>query len=472
MSKEKLTYFLVLIGYLSYAQSSCPTITDPFNGDTDVPVDTEISWTPISGIDGYSVSIGTTPGGTEILNSRSAALVNSLLPVTGLPGNTEIFITISLYLDDGSFVTCPPESFFTENITTPPNCTTLSSPVNGSGNVRPGDNISWEYARAATGYRLAIGTTDNDFELLPETDVGNVLSYNPLDNFPTNTEIFVKIIPYNENGDAGQCTVQRFTTGDSNIDCEQFRTDLDIPSTIGICRGEEQVTVSTKVMADGFRWFQIHNDDTETLISEHDMVTISEPGVYRFEAYNTISLFGETTECLSSTEFLVSYSDVAVVDGIQTTRDAMGIRLEIQVSGPGDYEYTLGTSDGPYQDSTIFSSASTEDIWVYVRDKNGCGITEYLFVQTISEADFPKFFTPNGDGINDQWKFSPLFDNASSLQIIYIFDRYGTLVTQLTENSNGWDGTFNGRLLPSSTFWYKAIAKSGKQVKGFFTLKR
>ena len=472
MFRRKIVYLFMLVGSFTYAQFSCPTITYPFDGDTNVPVDTEISWTPVPGIDGYSVSIGTTPMGTEILNSRSAALVNSLAPVVGLPPNTEIFVTISLYLKDGSFITCPPESFFTENITTPPDCTVLNSPANGSDNVRPGDNISWNYARGATGYRLAIGTTENNFELLPETDVGNVLSYSPVENLPTNTEIFIRITPYNENGDAGLCTLQRFITGDSNIDCEQFKPELDIPPNVGICRGEEQVTVSTKVIADGFRWFQIHSNASETLISESLMVTISEPGVYRFEAYNNISLFGETTECLSTTNFLVNDSDVAVVDKIHSTRDAMGVRLEILVSGPGNYEYALDTIDGPYQDSNVFSSVPSDDIWIYVRDKNGCGITEYLFVQTISEADFPKFFTPNGDGINDYWKFSPISETSSSLEIVFIFDQYGNLVSQLAPGSQGWDGTFNGRPLLSSTFWYQAISKSGKQIRGFFALKR
>ena len=38
---------------------------------------------------------------------------------------------------------------------------------------------------------------------------------------------------------------------------------------------------------------------------------------------------------------------------------------------------------------------------------------------------------------------------------ILIFDRYGKLLKQIDENSPGWDGTFNGRQLPSSDYWFK-----------------
>ena len=38
---------------------------------------------------------------------------------------------------------------------------------------------------------------------------------------------------------------------------------------------------------------------------------------------------------------------------------------------------------------------------------------------------------------------------------IFIFDRYGKFLKQLDINSLGWDGTFNGRPLPSSDYWFR-----------------
>jgi gliding motility-associated-like protein len=52
--------------------------------------------------------------------------------------------------------------------------------------------------------------------------------------------------------------------------------------------------------------------------------------------------------------------------------------------------------------------------------------------------------------------------------IIFIYDRYGKLITKINTNSDGWDGTFNGNPLPSDDYWYTAKLQDGK---GHFSLK-
>lgn len=84
----------------------------------------------------------------------------------------------------------------------------------------------------------------------------------------------------------------------------------------------------------------------------------------------------------------------------------------------------------------------------------------------ISNVNFPDFFTPNNDGINDYW---PKNSNA---KFIYIYDRYGKLLKTLPQNSIGWDGTYNGKLLPSNDYWYVAIAFNGETITGHFSLIR
>lgn len=83
--------------------------------------------------------------------------------------------------------------------------------------------------------------------------------------------------------------------------------------------------------------------------------------------------------------------------------------------------------------------------------------------------DYPKFFTPNGDGFNDFWKIKniDLFPNAE----LNIFDRYGKLLKQLNISNNGWDGTFNGLALPSDDYWFQLIIDN-KTIKGHFSLKK
>jgi len=51
-------------------------------------------------------------------------------------------------------------------------------------------------------------------------------------------------------------------------------------------------------------------------------------------------------------------------------------------------------------------------------------------------------------------------------------DRYGKLLKQMNPNSEGWDGTYRGKELPSSDYWYRIELADGRMVSGNFTLKR
>ncbi|MFO7744553.1 MAG: T9SS type B sorting domain-containing protein [Psychroflexus sp.] len=83
-----------------------------------------------------------------------------------------------------------------------------------------------------------------------------------------------------------------------------------------------------------------------------------------------------------------------------------------------------------------------------------------------------KFFTPNGDGINDVWEISGLLDNNQEEILLQIYNRYGKLLKTFTNNENGWDGTYNGRDLPSDDYWYRIRLTDGTIETGNFTLKR
>jgi gliding motility-associated-like protein len=83
-----------------------------------------------------------------------------------------------------------------------------------------------------------------------------------------------------------------------------------------------------------------------------------------------------------------------------------------------------------------------------------------------------KFFTPNGDGINDLWEISGLLDNTTEDILLQVYDRYGKLLRSFTNADQGWDGTYNGRDLPTNDYWYRIRLTDGTVETGSFTLKR
>ena len=72
---------------------------------------------------------------------------------------------------------------------------------------------------------------------------------------------------------------------------------------------------------------------------------------------------------------------------------------------------------------------------------------------TKPELNIPKFFTPNGDGINDTWNIK--WNNISNYKIIEvnIYNRYGKILKKLNSFDSGWDGTYDGKLMPPNDYW-------------------
>ncbi len=113
----------------------------------------------------------------------------------------------------------------------------------------------------------------------------------------------------------------------------------------------------------------------------------------------------------------------------------------------GDWLYQLDELEP--QTSNFFSNVFPGEHQVKLIDNRGCG----YFSENILVAGFPKFFSPNGDNINDEWRITGLskLDNPS----IRIFDRYGRLLAQLYGANPSWDGTSNGLLMPSTDYWFQ-----------------
>ena len=150
--------------------------------------------------------------------------------------------------------------------------------------------------------------------------------------------------------------------------------------------------------------------------------------------------------------------------------DRTGINdIEVVVVGTGDYEYSIDGST--YQNSNYVENVPFGSLTVYVRDKTGCGVVEKTVEIGVSENEFPKFFTPNGDGVNDRWNYQPSDVNKDvDISHINIYNRYGRLLVQLDPLGSGWDGTVNGNTQPQADYWYSAITSRKREIRGHFSL--
>ncbi|MFY7670658.1 T9SS type B sorting domain-containing protein [Tenacibaculum sp. MEBiC06402] len=118
----------------------------------------------------------------------------------------------------------------------------------------------------------------------------------------------------------------------------------------------------------------------------------------------------------------------------------------------------------------LISESQTVYIFNIDSDDANC-FRETNFKVTICTVNinqnFPTFFTPNQDGINDFWKIK----SDIPIQSIQIFNRFGLLIATIPKNL-GWDGLSNGKKMPSNTYWYKVIFEDNTSKMGSFSLLR
>ncbi|WP_310559858.1 choice-of-anchor L domain-containing protein [Flavobacterium sp.] len=193
-------------------------------------------------------------------------------------------------------------------------------------------------------------------------------------------------------------------------------------------------------------------------------ITTSEVGNYVLTATNTVTLCSKTaqTKVIKYNPYAeVTYSDAFVYPTF--------ITINILGSGSGNYEYQL--DDFPFQDSFQFNNVGPGEHIINVRDKDGHCNPPPLNAIIIN---YPKFFTPNGDGYNEQWNIPHLLSTNPNAPI-FIFDRYGKFLKEISPSTAGWNGLFNGQPLPSSDYWFTVDYNekgTSKVFKSHFSLKR
>lgn len=190
-------------------------------------------------------------------------------------------------------------------------------------------------------------------------------------------------------------------------------------------------------------------------------IDINEVGTYTV-------IITDPNGCFTSRTITVTPSNIATIENISIQEGSFNNTIIVDISGEGSYEYALDDINGLYQTSNVFTNVQPGFHTVFVRDVNDCGITEEL----VSVLGFPRFFTPNGDNINETWRVYGTNAQFNQGIDIKIFNRYGKLLAQFDHLSPGWDGTLNGNLLPSDDYWFVATLPDGRTYNGHFSLKR
>ena len=183
---------------------------------------------------------------------------------------------------------------------------------------------------------------------------------------------------------------------------------------------------------------------TEGVCSENASVTISIHDVPGLGLGADTVIFRGSTITLRASDGFESYS------WTPTTGLSSGVGQTVQATP---------------ENSIIYKATGTTS--------EGCINSDSISISVISELKIPSGLTPNGDGYNDTWEI----DNAYLFPSItvQVVNRWGQKVFFSRGYGNGieWDGTNDGKTLPTATYYYVIDLHNGEQpIVGNVTLVR
>jgi len=161
----------------------------------------------------------------------------------------------------------------------------------------------------------------------------------------------------------------------------------------------------------------------------------------------------------STVELIVMESPVIAFSGYNTLFVEPGYILDSGNTAQS-YWWNTGTTTSQITiDTTGLYSVEAES-------DQGCKITDAVWVLWAGTSFFvPNAFTPNGHGLNDVFGVIPRLDYINQYRIS-IFNRWGQMIFNTSDLSQGWDGSYQGKPCQAGAYVYRIVYQDfgmGKQ---------
>lgn len=205
-------------------------------------------------------------------------------------------------------------------------------------------------------------------------------------------------------------------------------------------------------------------DSEGTILSTLLQFSTTTSGSYTHIAYK----IENGIECSNSKTFDLIQNEAPIFEDVNVDLDYNNNTISVLVSGNSVYEFSTDNINFYGQsDSYVFYQVPSGEQTIYVRDINQC---EDTISKTFQLVGYPKFFTPNNDGINDFWSIKGIEEDT--IKSLRIYDRYGKrLITLNPRNGYRWDGLINNTRLATNDYWFRVEYTDGSSKTGHFTLK-
>lgn len=178
------------------------------------------------------------------------------------------------------------------------------------------------------------------------------------------------------------------------------------------------------------------------------------------EGFFPFTLTVSDANCSHTDTIVVTVNSLPIVDAGPDLDEVIGSFQNIGGAPTGPINSTYYWTPNTYFISLNDTAASNPEIEmniildyiVYVTDTNGCVNSDTVNVRPIPEITFPNGFTPNGDGLNDDWQIDYIDQFPEC--VVEVYNRWGELLFRNVGYTIRWDGKYEGNDLPVGTYYY------------------
>ena len=292
---------------------------------------------------------------------------------------------------------------------------------------------------------------------------GALFSWNGPMNFTSTLQS--PFIPNAASGNSGTYYVKVTSakgciSNDSTISSINIKPTVDAGNDAEICEGMTVQLNSAGTNITSYQWTPLFG--------------ISDPHIANpiaFPKQNTLyTLTVANNQCKTSDTLMIGVNKNPRADAGPDKIIIVGQSVVLNGTVTGtDITYTWNPSNYITATNTLTPSVNPPLNQVYTlqaTSNKGCGTaTDDVLIKVFKNIFIPNAFTPNGDGINDEWKIETLeaYPNAG----IKVFNRFGEIVFDNNGINKSWDGKFKGVLLSAGAYVYIIDLKNNSPlIKG------
>ncbi len=202
---------------------------------------------------------------------------------------------------------------------------------------------------------------------------------------------------------------------------------------------------------DSIQWFM---NETAIANSNYLKYKVNESGNYHAILYTKYGCFSKTKDQYIKIETPLKGIQYPIIYAVKN----LPLELESRLFGKSVLwtpSFNLNSSNSTHP---IFTSSLENDhlYKINIISDAECLTIDTQLVKVIREIKIyvPDAFTPNNDGLNDYLK--PAFIGFKKINFFRIYDRFGKLIFDLTNNYLGWNGRINNMMQTTGTFVWVA----------------